>query len=203
MVFHVLRNPEIHQRLQAELLSCSDEARDALINFRTLDKLPYLSAVIQETIRIASPVSGRLPRVNPRNPMTYTTTGPYPKTYTFPPGTVMSMSQRDLHNNPDIFPEPDRFIPERWLPPADPTSTVTPEHRRIMDKYFVPFSRGSRNCVGLELAKQEIAITAGNLFRRFDMELYETTERDVCVAHDWFAPFSPADSEGVRVKIKH
>lgn len=135
--------------------------------------------------------------------MTYTTPGPHPKTYTFPPGTVMSMSQRDLHNNADIFPDPERFEPERWLPATDPTCTATPEQRRLMDRYWVPFSRGSRNCIGLELAKQELGLATGNLFRRFDLQLFETTERDVRPEHDFFAPYAPADSEGVRVKIKY
>ncbi|OJD36692.1 cytochrome p450 [Diplodia corticola] len=203
LVYHVLSNPAIHSRLRAELQSCSATPPSHLLDFRTLDKLPYLSAVIQETLRVASPVSGRLPRVNPTSPMTYTTPGTgsgahqQQKTYTFPPGTVMSMSPRDLHNNPAIFPDPQRFVPERWL-----AHEADPERRRVMDRYWVPFSRGSRNCVGLELAKQEMCLVAGNFFRRFaEVELFETTERDVRVEHDWFAPYGPADSKGVWVKV--
>ncbi|KAK0658647.1 cytochrome P450 monooxygenase aflU [Lasiodiplodia hormozganensis] len=203
LVFYVLSNPKVHERLRNEVLSCSTAPTDELVDFQTLNKLPYLTAVIQESLRVASPVSGRLPRVNPTSPMTYTTPGPHPTTYTFPPGTVMSMSQRDLHNNPDIFPDPEKFEPERWLPATDPTCTVTPEQRRLMDRYWVPFSRGSRNCIGLELAKQELGLATGNLFRRFDLELFETTERDVRAEHDFFAPYAAADSEGVRVKIKY
>ncbi|KAL1630026.1 hypothetical protein SLS54_000886 [Diplodia seriata] len=206
LVFHVLSNPAVHSRLKHELQSCSAAPPDQLVDFRTLDKLPYLTAVIQETLRIASPVSGRLPRVNPTSPMTYTTPGAEPKTYTFPPGTIMSMSPRDLHGNAAIFPDPEKFVPERWLPATDPACAVTddPERRRAMDRYWVPFSRGSRNCIGLELAKQELGLVAGNLFRRFGdrVELFETTARDVRVDHDWFAPYGPADSKGVRIKIK-
>ncbi|KKY13050.1 putative cytochrome p450 [Diplodia seriata] len=205
LVFHVLSNPAVHSRLKHELRSCSAAPPDQLVDFRTLDKLPYLTVVIQETLRIASPVSGRLPRVNPSSPMTYTTPGGEPKTYTFPPGTIMSMSPRDLHGNAAIFPEPEKFVPERWLPATDPACAVTdPERRRAMDRYWVPFSRGSRNCIGLELAKQELGLVAGNLFRRFGdrVELFETTARDVRVDHDWFAPYGPADSKGVRIKIK-
>ncbi|KAL1649444.1 hypothetical protein SLS58_001499 [Diplodia intermedia] len=204
LVFHVLSNPAIHARLQDELHSCSAAPPDDLVDFRTLDRLPYLTAVIQETLRIASPVSGRLPRVNPTSPMTYTTT-PAAKTYTFPPGTIMSMSPRDLHGNAAIFPSPEKFVPERWLSSPASTDNVDPEgRRRAMDRYWVPFSRGSRNCIGLELAKQELGLVAGNLFRRFGdrVELFETTARDVRVDHDWFAPYGPADSKGVRVKIK-
>jgi cytochrome P450 len=116
------------------------------------------------------------------------------KTYIFPKGTVMSMSMRDLHYNADIFPDPLTFSPERWL-----TDDSDPFKR--MQQAFVPFSRGTRNCIGQELAKQELLLTAGNLVQRFDFELYESSERDVKLAHDWFAPFAELDSEGLRVKV--
>lgn len=71
-----------------------------------------------------------------------------------------------------------------------------------MEKAFVPFSAGSRVCLGLELAKMEINLLAGNLLHRFRLELFETTERDISVQHDFFAPFGPTDSKGVRMIVK-
>lgn len=53
------------------------------------------------------------------------------------------MSARVLHENPDIFPEPQKFVPDRWL-------TEDKEEQLKYRKYFVPFSKGSRNCVGLK-----------------------------------------------------
>lgn len=45
-----------------------------------------------------------------------------------------------LHNNPDIFPNPDKFDPERWM-------DLTERHR--LEKYLVAFSKGSRQCIGI------------------------------------------------------
>ncbi|KAF2143970.1 uncharacterized protein K452DRAFT_246052 [Aplosporella prunicola CBS 121167] len=202
LVYHLQTNPKILERLKEELMSCSSLPREAMVDFRTLNGLPYLQAVIWESLRVGCPVSGRLVRTNSRHPMTYTTPGPDAKTYVFPPGTVLSMTMRDLHENRSVFPKPKDFQPERWLDSSDPTSTSTAEQRKLMDRYFVPFSKGTRSCVGMELAKQELTLTVGNLFRRFDLELFETTRRDIEAARDYFSPFGPSDSEGVRVKVK-
>jgi hypothetical protein len=58
--------------------------------------------------------------------------------------------------------------------------------------------------VGIEVAKMELALTAGNVFQKLgrEMQLWETTERDVSWAYDFFAPYIPVDSKGLRVKLK-
>jgi cytochrome P450 len=48
------------------------------------------------------------------------------------------MSIRNLHLDPEVFPEPEKFQPERWLG----------EHDVRMHKYLAPFQKGSRDCVG-------------------------------------------------------
>ncbi|KAF2090333.1 putative cytochrome P450 [Saccharata proteae CBS 121410] len=202
MVFYVLDKPEILARLKTEVTSCSQSPKDVVLDSATLVKLPYLAAVINESLRVASPVTGRLTRFHPSRVFTYTNkdTG---VTHTFPPHTSMSMSPRDVMADPEVFPNPTEFKPERWLDSSsDQSSTTTPEQRKLMHKCLVPFSTGHRNCIGLELAKQEILLTAGNLFRRFDFELYDTSERDISHAHDYFAPFPAADTQGVRLKVK-
>lgn len=197
-VYNVLSNKSILQKLTTELEGASSTSND-LLDYKALEKLPYLQACIKEALRLGMGVVGRLPRINHNEPMTYTTktSNSKSKTYTFPPGTVLSMSIIDMHLNSDVFPEPRRFWPERWLDrPQD--------HLRQMEKCFVPFGRGTRGCLGIELAKEELTLMAGNLLRRFgrNIKLYETSERDVSIVHDYFAPFGPKDSKGVRVVVR-
>ena len=99
-----------------------------------------------------------------------------------------------MHDDPSIFPNPRSFEPDRWLQ-ADSA------HLR---KYLVPFSKGSRQCVGMQLAYCELYLTVAALFMpgRFKWELFETTERDVAIEHDFFTPFHAMDSNGVRVVVK-
>ncbi|EED23911.1 cytochrome P450, putative [Talaromyces stipitatus ATCC 10500] len=201
-VYHVLSNKSILDKLMTELEEASPKSQSSdLLDSRTLEKLPYLQACIREALRLGMGVVGRLPRINPIAPMTYATPSPSestpPKTYTFPPGTVLSMSIIDMHLNSDIFPDPRTFRPERWIDSPEP-------HLRQMEKCFVPFGKGTRGCLGIELAKEELTLMTGNLFRRFGrhMELFGTSGRDVSIVHDYFAPFGPKDSKGVRVVVR-
>src|SRR5436190_2662816 len=54
--------------------------------------------------------------------------------------TVVGMSSWMMHRNEDIFPNPDKFDPSRWLDPAV---------ARVLNKHLVPFSRGQRQCLGM------------------------------------------------------
>jgi len=198
-VYNVLSNKSTLHKLKTELEGAATSiSQSELLEFKILDRLPYLQACIKEALRLSLGVVGRLPRVNPTMPMSYTTPLPSRKTYIFPPKTVISMSIIDMHLNGEVFTDPHRFWPERWID----ESITTKDHLRQMEKSFVPFGKGTRGCLGLELAKEEITLMTGNLFRRFDLELFETTERDISIVHDYFAPFGPKDSKGVRVIVR-
>jgi cytochrome P450 len=196
LTYHALAKPDILNKLRFELSTAVKHSSSTdLLDLRTLEKLPYLQGCINEALRVSNPVTGRLPRFNPRAATSYIS--PADKTtYTFPPGTIMSMSMPDLHFNSSIYPDPYAFKPERWI-------DASPEHKAVMQRYFVPFSKGSRACLGMEVARMELTLTVGNVFHRFGeaMKLWETTERDVSWAYDFFAPYIPVDSKGLRVKI--
>jgi len=52
--------------------------------------------------------------------------------------TPVSIAIRTVHDNPEIFPEPASFVPERWLERSD------------LDHWLVVFGKGSRACIGLK-----------------------------------------------------
>lgn len=98
-----------------------------------------------------------------------------------------------VHRNEDIFPNSHSFVPERWVDPAE---------RKRLDKYMVSFSKGSRNCLGMNLAKAEFYLLISTLFSRLDLELFETTIDDVEMKHDFYVPAAKMGSKGVRVLVK-
>jgi cytochrome P450 len=51
------------------------------------------------------------------------------------------MSQRDIHYNPTLFPDPRKFDPDRWL---------KGEESKTLEKYLVSFSKGARMCIGIQ-----------------------------------------------------
>lgn len=110
--------------------------------------------------------------------------------------TIISTTQNDINFSPDIFPEPESFVPERWL---------DKEEFKRLSKYMNPFGRGTRSCIGLEVANLEIYILAGRLFSPksgLKLKIHETSyEEDIAVYHDFFSPF-PKGFNGIRVFVE-
>jgi cytochrome P450 len=99
-------------------------------------------------------------------------------------------------SNEEIFPESTKFRPERWL--GNPVTA----NGKPLSHYLVTFGKGSRGCIGRELAMMELYVALATLFRRFDMTLYETSRDDADFVLDMVAPMPKRDSKGVRVIIK-
>lgn len=118
-----------------------------------LQSLPYLDAVTREGLRLAMANPIRLPRVVPAPGWRFTdSTG---KDYHFPAGTQVGAQILTLHTNPNVFPDPLAFKPERWLEKS------TPE----MQRSFVPFSTGQRACIARNLAMQELTLAVRAIAR--------------------------------------
>lgn len=183
--YFILANPGVHAKLKAELREAIP-VLESTPPLARLEELPYLHAVVQEVHRFSHGVVGRLERLCPDKPILY-------KDWIIPPGTPVAMTSLLQHRDSSKFPEPMKFDPDRWL--------NQPEGRKL-EKYLVPFSKGTRQCMGINLATAEIYLTLAMVFRRFDMELYETTERDAEIISDFFIPHGHPDSKGVRVIFK-
>lgn len=183
--YHILANRQILQKLKQELSSAIPNP-DKYLSVQELEQLPFLSAVVLEGYRISYGVASRLQRVSPDLPLTF-------HEWVIPAGTPVGMTSIFMHENPKIFPEPREFKPERWFKKSS---------AERLEKYLVNFSRGTRQCLGINLAHAEIYLTLAAIFRQFDMELYDTIrERDVDMAYDFFNPCPSLDSPGVRVLI--
>jgi cytochrome P450 len=183
--FHLLDNPEILSKLRKELDWVMPSV-DTAVRWTQLEQLPYLTAVLNEVLRISSPVLTRLPRIAPKEDLQF-------GSWSIPAGTPVSMSYYFMHFDASIFPSPHKFDPDRWI-------TAQAEGARL-DRYLAPFSKGTRNCAGLNLAWAELYLATALVFRRFDMELFETTRRDVDVARDCFVSAPEKGSKGVRIKV--
>lgn len=182
--YHVLMNPPILSRLMAELEEAIPDATAPCL-LQNLEQLSYLSAVINEGLRISYGSIHRLQRVHPDNALTF-------RNWTIPAGTPVGMSSLHMHNDPAIFPEPRRFDPSRWMGPE----------KELRQRHLFNFGRGTRQCVGMNLAMAEIYMALATLFRKFGtkMQLYDTVrERDVDVKHDFFVTNPSLNSRGVRV----
>lgn len=135
---YLLNQPETLARLTKEL-----QDADALnLSWFALEKLPYLSAVLNEGLRLSYGVSSRAPRIAPNENLLYR--GEFQGReieYVIPPGTPMGMSNAINHHNEDVFPDSHAFKPERWL-------DLEEDERHRMENSLTSFSKGSRQCLG-------------------------------------------------------
>jgi cytochrome P450 len=125
-----MRHPEAYERLRAEAQTDSEE---------------YLEAVINETLRVRPPV----PMVSRHTNCPFKLDG-----YDLDTGTIIALMIYQVHRRPDIYPDPERFRPERWLE-KDPLS---PE--------WIPFGGGDRHCIGRSFAMTEMKSVLKAIARR-------------------------------------
>ncbi|KAI1165158.1 cytochrome P450 [Nemania serpens] len=189
--FHIIRNKDIYIKLKEELSFAVPDPDQPVSLDKVLEKCPYLMACVEEAIRLACGQIARSPRVS-RSPIRY-------QDYIFPPGTRLSMDTWHMHHHPGVFPSSFSFQPERWLNGA---RAPTPYASKPLKHYLTAFGKGTRNCIGINLAYAEVIIALAYLMKRFDWELWETTDEDVRVVRDLIAPEVSAKSKGVRVLVK-
>ncbi|EQK99207.1 cytochrome P450 [Ophiocordyceps sinensis CO18] len=184
---HILSNKDKLGSLKRVLKEAMPTPTDHL-PISTLEQIPYLAAVISEGLRVSNGLTTRLPRLaRADEPMVY-------QDWEIPFGTPVSATAYFSLQSPAIFPEPEKFQPERWLLPNG-------EFNKGLLKYLVNFGRGTRQCLGMNLAYGELYLTISSIFRRFEMELFETTTDDVKTVHDFFVAAPGLQSQGVHVTI--
>ena len=106
--YYILKHPDVRKRLEEELRSVLPSASSPIPPLSALEKLPYLTAVINEGHRMANGVVGRLARVAPDEDLVC-------QGVKIPKGVTMSQSHYYLHRNAEAFPDPLEFHPERFL----------------------------------------------------------------------------------------
>ncbi|XP_030386008.1 probable cytochrome P450 4d20 [Scaptodrosophila lebanonensis] len=150
----ISRHPEVQAKLYAELIEVLGNDRSAPVNMAQLQQLKYLECVIKETLRLHPPVPAVGRHTN--KPLQI-------GRQTIPANTsiylVIFYSQRD----PDIFPEPLKFKPERFLDGLDD------EDSKRKTFAYVPFSAGPKNCIGQKFAMLELKAMISKVLRYYEL----------------------------------
>uniref|UniRef100_A0A182Q332 Cytochrome P450 n=1 Tax=Anopheles farauti TaxID=69004 RepID=A0A182Q332_9DIPT len=150
-ILHLAKHQDIQQRLYEEIdqILGQKSAKTDMLTNSMLQELKYLDLVIKESLRLVPPVPfiGR----NLLEDMEMNGT-------VIPAGTTVNLNIYSLHRNPKVFPEPDKFIPERF-------SDDNEIKRGPYD--YIPFSAGSRNCIGQKYALLEMKVTIVKLLASY------------------------------------
>ncbi|OTA83735.1 hypothetical protein M434DRAFT_24728 [Hypoxylon sp. CO27-5] len=135
ILFHLVQNGAARSRLLYEVRS--DKQQD----------MRFLRAVVKEGLRLGMANPTRLTRIVPPS-----SPGLRVGNVLLPPGIIVGCSAYNLHHDPDVFPDPFAFRPERWLDDGTDRGLRRPG----MEKNMIPFGAGSRACIGKNLAQQQL-----------------------------------------------
>lgn len=141
MEWELSRRPELQRALRKELLTLSPpliRGETTLPDPKSIDALPLLNAVLKEVLRLYPPSPALLTRVTPPNGTTI-------EGCFIPGNIVIGTAAQCMHQNADVFPEPQEFKPERWLIEDE-------EKRKEMNRWFWVFGSGGRMCIGSHYA---------------------------------------------------
>lgn len=137
--------PEVHEKVYQEIIERVSDVRN--ITMAETMKLKYLECVINESMRLLPLINFYARRIE--IDVEVMIDG---EKVAIPGVTNIGIESEILHRDPRYWNDPDRFIPERFLP----------ENSKNRDPYaFMPFSTGPRNCIGksFEMMKDEVTIT--------------------------------------------
>ncbi|KAH6961793.1 cytochrome P450 [Ilyonectria sp. MPI-CAGE-AT-0026] len=144
LVWSVLKDAAIRDRIEGEVATLPPDFTDLHVS-----KLPYLNCVVQEALRMYGAASGSHSRDVPEGGWEV---GGY-----YVPDTATVLTQAySLHRLREVFPNPEKFNPDRWL---NPTAE--------MQGAFIPFGGGPRICIGIHLAYMELRLTSAAFFSKF------------------------------------
>lgn len=132
-----------------------------------LQNSPYLNGVIKEALRVSMANPCRMPRVIPEPGWNY-------GGYYIPAKSIVGVGAFELHWNPTVFPEPEKFLPERWL-------KATSE----MNTNLIPFGRGARSCLARNFATAELLIATDAIVRADVLKGAKRVE-DKIEIYEWF-----------------
>ncbi|OCH89992.1 cytochrome P450 [Obba rivulosa] len=178
LFWELSRRSDIMKRLQMELDDAMPDRR-VLPDTYILSTLQYLNAFIKEGLRLYGAAPSLLERVVPSTSASKIDDAFDMMGYALPPGTIVSTQAWSMHRDADVFPSPETFLPERWLPvdgsPAD-------EDRLLrMSQHMMPFGFGSRVCGGQNLAQMVMRVVVAGISSNFDISsrAAETNERSM------------------------
>ncbi|ORY58509.1 cytochrome P450 [Pseudomassariella vexata] len=161
LFFYLSRNPTVYRKLTAEIRTTFTSGSE-IHGGPKLSACTYLRACIDESLRISPPVNGTLWRElsqeDPSPEKPFIIDG-----HVIPQGTQFGVNIYTLHHNPEYFPEPYIFRPERWLEGDEA------EKKRRNDA-FAAFSIGYRGCAGKAMAYLESSLAVAKTLWYFDFE---------------------------------
>ncbi|KAJ5584429.1 benzoate 4-monooxygenase cytochrome P450 [Penicillium hispanicum] len=155
VLYYLIKHPISLQKLREEVAGALTEG-ETIAPYAKVKSLPYLKACLDESLRLSPPLPRGLERKTPPQGMEILGER-------IAGGITVSVSTYVAHRDPTLFPEPDSYMPERWLDDS--------EAMKDMRAAFIPFTTGARACIGRNITMMEQQILIATLVHRYDFAL--------------------------------
>ncbi|KAF7941446.1 hypothetical protein BELL_0061g00170 [Botrytis elliptica] len=159
-IHFLLESPKCLETLEREIRTNFDTEEQ--ITNESTSSLTYLTAVLNESLRMSPPLPDSLRREVPSGGATIAG-------HVIPGGTTVSVACWSLFHSSDNFASPDLFTPERWLDNSGDQISINKQ--ADSKNVFHPFSFGSHNCIGQPLAWMEMRLILSRLIWNFDIQV--------------------------------
>lgn len=189
-LYSSLKNPGIWKRLRDEIPAQSFTSDLSIFSYEDTKSFPFLRAVVDESRRRYPAVAMPLERHVPETGLTL------PNGKYIPPGYIVGMDPYTIGLNEVWGKDSKEFRPERWLRDDRHESEAEYDKRlQSMRKHDLSFGKGSRLCIGQNLATVELLKTLATMISLFDMELHDPGD-DLTTQNSFFVY-----PDGVRVSV--
>jgi len=156
--YYLLKTPHTMKALLSELDQVNFSHDDGIAAWNEARQLPYLTAVIQEALRLHPAVGYHLERIVPAS-------GLQVGQYFLPAGTIVGATPWVLHQKESLFgPKCQEFRPERWL-------EVSETRRTEMNSALFSFGMGSKECLGKSISYLEMYKLIPTILKRYQLSL--------------------------------
>ena len=182
-LYYSLRTPGVWSRLCAELdsagLFASSSSSSVPVSHKQARRLPYLEAIVRESIRYLPGVSLGMERYVPPGGQRVCGT-------LVPQGTILAFNPWIINRNESVFgPDSHEFRPERWLRGGTETEAAFSARLRAMNDTDLSFGAGKRMCIGKHFGVMQVFKVVATLAVRYEIELVDK-EKEWTVVNSWF-----------------
>ncbi|KUJ11615.1 cytochrome P450 [Mollisia scopiformis] len=158
--YHLLKSPHTMDALMEELSEVKFSRDDGIATWNETRQLPYLTAVLQEALRLHPAAGFHLERIVPAS-------GLQVGQHFLPAGTIVGASAWVLHQKESMFgPKCQEFRPERWIEASE-------QRRTEMNNAMFAFSMGSKECLGKGIAFLETYKLIPTILRKYELSLVD------------------------------
>ncbi|CEG64279.1 hypothetical protein RMATCC62417_01282 [Rhizopus microsporus] len=179
-LYNLAKYKHVQDKLRKEVIEIlGNEPVDVTPTLEELKRMEYLNMVIKENLRLNGPADTVLPREAAED---VTLAGTF-----IPKGTLLNLDIGSIHRDPRVWKNPEEFIPERFGPNGEQG-----DHTGFT---WIPFSSGSRQCIGMNFSLAEQRIFLAMTLKKYEIEIPKDSIHSDHLVFDQVRTRSPANLE--------